>query len=494
MDKIKSRLNYLGYALLAFIIGYPHLKLTYYALPGADDFSCANAVEIYRQNHNALVSALLYTRDVYITWQGTYTGEIIMGLEPSVRESYTGLRIILALSVILFVISLIFLVYQFTRKFLDFTPTQAWIAALTAEFMAFNISETGELFTWYTGAAVYTFPLIGFLFCLPFSILSFSTSKIRYSVLAAIFGFIGAGGSLEVVGFGCAAYVVLLLMYAARIGIKKSNIKKILFLVYPFVITLIGAIITVAAPGNYVRHDLMEEEGTLNVIPSAFYSTVNLISHVCSLLSSYIIPYAFLLCFVLGALAACRTAIKGKHVLYAILALVFVGFTTCFPVLLGYDAYSLDGLSSVDRVLYTFDFVIALMCMPVGFVLGMYVRGVFKAHKLDTKNELLKSSIVIVALLLATSGTLINNFRNGMTMRIFNDLKNESVENVSVALDDIYKEVARGSGDVTVTRPPFPDTVLYIPAYIDNPDYFANVEVADYYDVDSFTMIWAQNT
>ena len=91
---LKSVLKNLGYALLAFIIGYPHFVLASYAIPGADDFSCANAVSIYRENHNVLASALAYTRDVYQTWQGTYTGEILMGLEPSVRESFTGIRLI----------------------------------------------------------------------------------------------------------------------------------------------------------------------------------------------------------------------------------------------------------------------------------------------------------------------------------------------------------------------------------------------------------------
>ena len=66
-SKLKSLLKYAGYLVLAFIIGFPHLVLARYTIPGADDFSCANAVEIYRQNHNVFASALAYTRDVYQT-------------------------------------------------------------------------------------------------------------------------------------------------------------------------------------------------------------------------------------------------------------------------------------------------------------------------------------------------------------------------------------------------------------------------------------------
>ena len=97
----KSFLRYAVYLLMAFIIGFPHFVLARFAIPGADDFSSANAVSVYRANHNVLVSALAYVRDVYVTWQGNYTGELLMGLEPSVRESFTGIRIIMIAGVLL---------------------------------------------------------------------------------------------------------------------------------------------------------------------------------------------------------------------------------------------------------------------------------------------------------------------------------------------------------------------------------------------------------
>ena len=121
---LKSFLKYLGYLVVAFILGYPHLELARFTIPGADDFSCANAVDIYRENHNVFASALAYTRDVYQTWQGTYTGEMIMGLEPSVRESFTGIRIIMVLGVVLFVASLILLLHTICTRFFGLTSGQ----------------------------------------------------------------------------------------------------------------------------------------------------------------------------------------------------------------------------------------------------------------------------------------------------------------------------------------------------------------------------------
>ena len=162
----KSFLRYAVYLLMAFIIGFPHFVLARFAIPGADDFSSANAVSVYRANHNVLVSAIAYVRDVYVTWQGNYTGELLMGLEPSVRESFTGIRIIMIAGVALFITAVILLVYTVLTKFLGVSSGKAFAAGLLAEFIVFNISLTGELFSWFTGAVIYLILLIAFLFCL----------------------------------------------------------------------------------------------------------------------------------------------------------------------------------------------------------------------------------------------------------------------------------------------------------------------------------------
>ena len=297
MDKISRFWNKIWCYLLAGLISVPHIMLASFSVPGVDDFSCANAVDIYRANHNSLISAILYARDTYLTWQGTYTGEIIMGLEPSVRGSYMPLRLILILSVVLFVAGIIFMAFTIARKFFGLSRNLSFGVALIAEFIAFNISPTGELFSWYTGAAVYTFPLIAFLFALSFSILSYYEGKKVYAVLAGICGFIGSGGSLMIVGFGCASYLVLILIYAYVIGLKKSNMNRFMELLIPFIVTVIGALICVAAPGNYIRKEV---SGSIHVPNAIFYSGVNSLSHVCFMIMNYMLPVCFVICFVIA--------------------------------------------------------------------------------------------------------------------------------------------------------------------------------------------------
>ena len=491
----KSFLRYAVYLLMAFIIGFPHFVLARFAIPGADDFSSANAVSVYRANHNVLVSAIAYVRDVYVTWQGNYTGELLMGLEPSVRESFTGIRIIMIAGVALFITAVILLVYTVLTKFLGVSSGKAFAAGLLAEFIVFNISLTGELFSWFTGAVIYLIPLIAFLFCLSFSIISYHDRKIVYAVLAGVLGVIGAGGSLEVVGFGCASYLVLVVIYILGIGVKnlKGSIKTVLFLVLPFVFTVAGALVNAAAPGNFARHDLMEENGALNVVPAFTSSWYNLMTHIGGLFTAYLLPLVLMLVFVICLSSVSKTVISGNVLAGGFAGALFVAVVTIFPVILGYSSYNIDAYLSASRIIYTFDFVIVMVLLILAAMTALYIKGLLKRNNIDVRQQLLSSLILLIAIALLFSGEAIKNYQNGMSYKIMDDLKNERMQIASAQMTGIYEKVASAEegSDVVLTEPVLPGTVLYIPVYIDQPAYFANAEVADYYNVNSFILYWS---
>ncbi len=491
---LKSYLKYLGYLFVAFIIGYPHFVLARFTIPGADDFSCANAVAGYRETHNFLTSAILYARDVYQNWQGTYTGEIIMGLEPSVRESFFGIRLIMLGCVALFILSLIFLIYTVCTKFLGLTSGQAMTAGLLAEFIAFNISLTGELFSWFTGAAVYTFPLIAFMLCASFSIRSYFDNKIVYAVLAAVFGIIGAGGSLEVVGFGCAVFFVLLVVYTIGIKNIKVNIKKLAFLYVPFVLTVAGALVNVAAPGNYVRSEAINQgQGvSMEFYPSFEASGFNLITHIGGLITAYMLPLVLFIVFIICICSVSKVVISGKTLIASVVGALFITMVTIFPVILGYADYNMDAWVSSSRVIYMFDLSIVLVLIVLVCEIALYVKELLKRNNVSVKEQAYKSIIVLIALALLFSGEIIKNYQNGMNYKIMDDLKNERMQIAAAQMADMYHKIddSEDGTDVTLVEPVLPGTVLYIPLYIDYPAYFANAEVADYYDVNSFSLYW----
>lgn len=488
---LKSLLKYVGYLIVAFILGYPHLELARFTIPGADDFSCANAVDIYRQNHNVLASALAYTRDVYQTWQGTYTGELIMGLEPSVRESFTGIRVIMVIGVILFVASLILLIHTVCTRFFGLTSGQAWAAGLLGEYIAFNISLTGELFSWYTGAAVYLFPLIAFFFCLAFSIRSYFDRKLVYAVLAAVFGVIGAGGSLEVVGFGCAAYLVLLVIYAFDVKNIKADLKRLAFLYLPFVLTVAGALFNTLAPGNFARKSAMQESG-FDLVPTFTSSWYNLATHVGGLITAYLLPLVLVILFVICVCSVSQKAFSGKVFIGAIAGAFFVSLITIFPVILGYGSYNIDAYLSSTRIIYTFDLVIVLVLMMLVCVFAFYIKDLLRRNNVNVKEQMLRYMILLIAVAIMFSGEVFKNYNNGMSMKIIDDLKNDRMQIAAMQMTSIYDRVdeAEDGSDVVINEPVLPGTVLYIPLYIDYPAYFANAEVANYYHVNSFSIYY----
>ncbi|MCQ2516456.1 MAG: hypothetical protein MJ094_06290 [Saccharofermentans sp.] len=488
MDKIKRIWNVVWCYILAVILGFPHFLMSCYSIPGADDFSCLNAVDIYRENHSYIVSAILYARDAYLTWQGTYTGEFLMGLEPSVRNSYLGLRVFLAFSVIIFIAGLLLTTYMIARKLFALSRNVSWAFALICEFIALNITATGELFSWYTGAAVYTIPLASYLLALPFSVLSYYTGKRVFAVLTAVFGFIGSGGSLMVVGFGCSAYLVLVIFYAYVLKPKKNNYQRFVKLVVPFVVTVLGALICALAPGNFVR-----QGGEMHLVQSVYYSGVNVLTHVAMMILNYLLPLCFVICFIIG-LVAVRREFTKENLFVGILGFCFITCVTAFPVILGYDSYCFEAYVRSDRVLYVIDFLICTLALVLSLVLGSYIRCVLQKHNIDVNREMIKSIPIIVIVFVLLSNGLVHNFFNGMTMRILDDLKNERIQNVSIAQEDIYREIAgpdpQGDNVAWVLRPQFPETVMYVPFYSFAFDYFSNQEVSEYYGVDAFIMEW----
>ncbi|MBR1797011.1 MAG: hypothetical protein IJ757_03225 [Clostridiales bacterium] len=490
-SRFKECLKYIVVIAIAVIIAFPHLIMTTYAIPGADDFSCANAVSIYRENHNMVASAIAYTRDVYYTWQGTYTGEFIMGMEPSVRESFTAIRVILFLSVVLFAASLIMLVYIICKRFFGLSSSKAIAVSLLAEFTAFNISVTGELFSWYTGMAVYTIPLIAVLFCLAFSIISYYDGKLIYAILASVFGVIGAGGSLEVVGFGCMALLVLLVVYTMGIKNIKANIRRLIFLYVPFVLTVAGALFNTLAPGNFVRQESMTNSGSFKT--ALITSFLNFNTHVSFILTTYILPLVLLVVFIICICSDSKISIDGSKLVLAVIGAVVIPVVTIFPVILGYGSYNVDAYISSSRVIYIFDLVISLSLIILDGILALYLKELLRRNNINAKEQMHKYLILVIALLLVFSGNVVQNYNNGMSGRISEDIKGERMHIVSERFTDVYRQIneAEDGTDVYIVMPDdLPDTELYVPLYIEQPEYFANKEVATYYNVNSFTRLW----
>ena len=170
----------------------------------------------------------------------------------------------------------------------------------------------------------------------------------------------------------------------------------------------------------------------------------------------------------------------------------FVSIVTIFPVILGYGSYNIDAYLSSTRIIYAFDLVIVLVLMVFTCVFAFYLKDLLRRNNVNVKEQMYKYMILLIALALMFSGEVFKNYNNGMSMKIIDDLKNDRMQIASMQMTNIYNRVdeAEDGTDVIINEPVLPGTVLYIPLYIDYPAYFANAEVANYYNVNTFSIYY----
>jgi hypothetical protein len=184
--------------------------------------------------------------------------------------------------------------------------------------------------------------------------------------------------------------------------------------------------------------------------------------------------------------------LSGKGFIGILAGAVFVSMVTIFPVILGYGSYNIDAYVSSTRIIYTFDLVIAICLIVSVCAFSFFIKGYLKRNNIDVKEQAVKSVVLISAIVLLFSVEAFKNYNNGMSMKIIDDLKNERMQIASLQMTDMYRKIdeAEDGTDVILQEPVLPGTVLYIPLYIDYPEYFANLEVANYYNVNSFSLYW----
>ena len=138
----------------------------------------------------------------------------------------------------------------------------AMAAAMLSTFTMTGSAQDTKLFYWYTAVVGYTLMFTFSMLALNFSIRSFQETDNKkvnlYLALGAIFAFLGSGGSLVITSPTCSFLLAVLIVCFDKV---KEKVK----LVIPFAFALIGALVNVAAPGNYQRGDAYINDGHVTV-------------------------------------------------------------------------------------------------------------------------------------------------------------------------------------------------------------------------------------
>lgn len=189
------------------ILTLPLLLGSFYALPSADDFSNANDVYNFLQNHNSFIAACKMTWSTYLTWQGTFTGcFFIYFFRPFEMMGLIGLRLFLCLNVVLLLGSILWFGHHLTKNLFGLKNRNCLLLFdLVLVFVSFMVCRGGqEIFYWYTGACVYTMPISLTFCCFAFYLRFLWEKKSRINMIVlCILAFMTSGGVLQTTAILC---------------------------------------------------------------------------------------------------------------------------------------------------------------------------------------------------------------------------------------------------------------------------------------------------
>ncbi|MBE6024737.1 MAG: hypothetical protein E7231_16435 [Cellulosilyticum sp.] len=444
------------------VLMLPTIVSSAYSVMIADDFSAGS---MFKQGY----TGLNYVKYYYNSWQGTYTGlGLIAILSPILHGGLKWLRIIAVINALALFISfavlcdaIVAVVYKQKSVVI-----RALICLLSVYvFTAYNSYYEGIY--WFTGMAVYTMPLIITMVALALFIKNSEKINIVYTVLISLLGFFGMGGSLIISGFGCYALMLLVLFFAIKE--KKINYKH----VFIFAVWVIGALVNVAAPGNYVRHDVADSSG-IHPLSAIITSIKVYVSRIEWFNSNTSIWAVFMLMVLCGLLFYEAKGLSVKNIVFTLCAIVLLPFVAVFPVALG------QGDNMPNRVLFVLDVSIILVLLVIALVVSDFI----KKNVMTEDNT--KLIITFMVFMIFTSMALDNfSYENNVSYKVAVELKDgvfqdyhSAVSKILVKLDT-YEE----GSDVVISTQEIPaDIENYKNFYIDmDPADWVNVDMSNYY-------------
>lgn len=243
-----------------------------YAHPSVDDYHYGAATsKIWQETNSAaevIKTAADLTKESYDTWQGNFTAIFLMYLQPAIwgERFYTATPVLLITA---FAASMLTFMYVFLRKWFGAGKTSAAGVSVAVTFCALQFTHVpSDSFYWYNGSVYYTFffSLMLVLFTLVTLVIK-NKSRLSRGIslaFAIILAFIVGGGNYATALFTA---VVLAVITVWNIIAKK----KTSFMLAAVTAALLASFfISVAAPGNALRQNSLG--GSQGVVKALIYS------------------------------------------------------------------------------------------------------------------------------------------------------------------------------------------------------------------------------
>lgn len=457
---------------VVILICIPFLRAACYAVFRADDFS---NVLIVDSGESYLSAVWSRTVSCWRTWQGTYASCFFLYLlNPLNHFSYTLLRVILFILALSVIVSFFLFISTATDYFGIDSHHNIYIAAILLLPML-SYREYTEVYLWFTGAIVYLLPIVFLLLGFSFLFLGKKKGKVYWYVLSAIMFFLMSGGVLEAVGFG----MFLLLLFVVLEYLRAGKINKPFLCV--FIVALSGALLNAVAPGNYVRHDAETMGAKINLLRTILYSFKLAFDE-----AEWFLRDTSFLFFVFAAMwvgIGLKIKPELKKTVACVAGLLLLPVVTLFPVVMGYNSVSFEGLA--NRVYFPLDMSIIIALIGISVLTGnqLAVRGLLP--------EIRTVRLVCGLAMLMAVCTQGNKILENVPPVIAGNFHTGAVQNHTKAWTDIYGAIADSPEEQVVVTLPNPGPVIgCLENYISSdPDYWINQAIASYYGKGSVSYV-----
>lgn len=423
-----------------------------------------------------VMASLQYMKEIYLDWQGTYFAMFLQALlSPINNFGLPQLRAVMMGNALLFFLSLfgvLWAAFGHICKEQKGYPIRLTVFTLVL-FTILDSCVFTEIFFWYSGAVAYSIPLSLFLLsamCFLIYNNECYSEKIKniLTICAAILLFLASGGSLAVSGTAC--YAVLLLTFGLYCVRRRFSVRNAVVLSAG----IIGALINVAAPGNFSRHTQNSAGNSWRVIQSMKWAVKNVWREIGRLTRETMFGFMLLAMVLVGIyLSKQLWGIVKLYGLISVLALG-TGYVTAFPVAFGYN-----GSEFPNRCYFVLDVGLALSLLNFAVFAGCCLERWFKLQ------ERRRAWAVMAALLLAAYLLSPEKISDSAVAAMARSNRNGTYEEYYGKCVELYDYLDQCQEA---------DVVVEVPAYIENFECFyldedaqgwVNVGMAQYYHKNS---------
>ncbi|MDE5937956.1 MAG: hypothetical protein K2H37_02595 [Lachnospiraceae bacterium] len=350
-----------------------------YTVLSGDDFTHGVRVGAFHVSlPQYFAASLLYVKDLYMDWQGTWFSMFLQAfLSPINNFGLPQLRAVMVGNALLFLVSLAALLWEGLSFFQPEGTCDRETAGGGRSFMSLrfviltlffltvlNADVYAEIYFWFSGAVAYSMPFSLLLIALLLLLLMNKEKrsprgKKACAGIAAVLFFLSSGGSLAVAGVGCYMALVLTAVFFLSTGkVSRYNLAV-------FAAGFAGALINVAAPGNFSRHDGTAGAG-LHFGQAMVYTVRMFVEESGRLFRTTMFGLVFLLMIAAGVYLSGRCRIAFREYGVATALALLAGLVAYFPVALGYGGYYVP-----NRCYFIIDTAMVISLLNLALFLGV---------------------------------------------------------------------------------------------------------------------------